>query len=434
MPGESQISAAIADAHKRFEDENPLSAQYFARARQWMPGGNTRTILYHHPFPLLIERGLGGVIWDADGHEYLNFQGEYTAGLFGHSNLKIRKAIERAMEDGLNLSAHTRFEAQFAEAICARFPSIDLVRFTNSGTEANLMAIAASIALTGRRKILVFDGGYHGAVLNFVSGNPATNAPHEFVVGTYNDIMGTKELLRGHRGDLAAILVEPMLGAGGCVPATRAFMDLLRTAAASAGTVLIFDEVMTSRLSGGGWQGANGIHADLTTLGKYIGGGMSFGAFGGKSEIMSQFDPGRAGALSHAGTFNNNVLTMYAGHVGITEIYTPSVAAELTASGDSLRTEINELASAYGVPLRVTGLGSLGTIHFTGGEVMSGTDVRTSNQGLKELFFFDMLSKGFYLARRGMYAISLEITGEHQKAFVSAIRSFILERRQLLLG
>jgi len=180
-----------ADARRRYADKNPASRERFEAAQAALPGGNTRTVLFHEPFPLGIVRGDGCRIWDADGHEYVNLVGEYTAGLFGHSNPVILAAVRRALDGGLSLSGHTMVEGPFARAVSARFPSMELLRFTNSGTEANLLALATAVLHTGRRRILVFDGGYHGSVLSFHhslhTGGEPLNVPHDFVVGVYND-------------------------------------------------------------------------------------------------------------------------------------------------------------------------------------------------------------------------------------------------------
>ena len=277
-------------------------------------------------------RGDGARLWDADGHEYVDFLSEFTAGLFGHSHPAIRRALDAALDGGWNMGAHGPAEARFAQAICDRFPSIDLVRFTNSGTEANLMAVAAACAITGRGKVMVFKGGYHGGLFYFRGKGSAVNAPYDFLVAPYNDISGTRALVAPHAEDLAAILIEPMLGGSGCIPATSEFLADLRRLATDAGAILIFDEVMTSRLAPGGLQQTHGILPDMTTLGKYVGGGMSFGAFGGKAELMQWFDPRRKDGFQHAGTFNNNVLTMNAGYVGLTEIYTPERRLHSTIS------------------------------------------------------------------------------------------------------
>src|SRR6185503_11328603 len=277
----------------------------------------------------------------------------------------IRAAVVAALNEGVNLSGHTALEEALGRIICERFPSIELVRFTNSGTEANLMALAAATSFTRRRRIIVFDGAYHGGVLSFAGGGSPINVPHEFVVSTYNDVDQTLKLIEENRGQLAAILVEPMIGSGGSIPADVEFLQALRRAATESGALLIFDEVMTSRLAPGGRQQAVGIMPDLCTLGKYLGGGMSFGAFGGRRDVMAQFDPRRPGALPHAGTFNNNVVTMAAGIAGLTRVFTPAAAEALNARGDALRGRLNALCRDRGASFQFTGIGSLMSAHAT---------------------------------------------------------------------
>ena len=190
---------------------------------------------------------------------------------------------------------------------------------------------------------MVFDGGYHGAVFGFAGGGSPINAPFDYVLAPYNDMAATRALIERHAADLALVILEPMMGGGGCIAAEPAFLAMLREATTKVGALLILDEVMTSRLAPGGLQRCVAIKPDLTTLGKYIGGGMSFGAFGGRGDIMDLFDPRRPDALPHAGTFNNNVLTMTAGLAGLTEVYTPEAARALNARGDALRERLNAL-------------------------------------------------------------------------------------------
>ena len=423
------VDAALAEARERFVAANPASLAAHVEATAVMPGGNTRTVLFHTPFPLAMARGEGCRLWDADGHEYIDLLGEYTAGLYGHSNPVIRAALDGALDAGWNLGGHGVMEARLARLIVDRFPSIDLVRFTNSGTEANLLAVATAVAITGRSRVLVFDGGYHGGVLYFGGGGIPINAPHHWVLGRYNDAAGAVALARHHAADLGCILVEPMLGGGGCIPADPAFLQALRDVATETGAVLVFDEVMTSRMSAGGQQARLGITPDMTTLGKYIGGGMSFGAFGGARAIMDRYDPRLPGALPHAGTFNNNVLTMAAGVAGLTHLFTPAAAEALFARGEALRAGLNALA--MGMPMQWTGLGSLMTAQFQHGAIDSPADIARDG-GLRELFFLDMLERGFYLARRGMIALSLEITAAETAAFHAAVADFIEVRAALL--
>jgi glutamate-1-semialdehyde 2,1-aminomutase len=426
VPRVDDLPSVVTAATERFRTANPNSLAQHCAAAAVMPGGNTRTVLYHDPFPLTIVRGDGCRLWDLDGHEYVDMLGEFTAGIFGHTNPVIRSAVISALERGVDLSGHTVAEAELARLICDRFPSIALVRFTNSGTEANLMALAAATAFTGRRAILVFQGGYHGAVLSFARGRSVTNVPHDFIVSTYNDVAEMQRIIERHGDALAAILVEPMLGSAGCIPGDRRFLEALRHASSACGAVLIFDEVMTSRLSPGGLQQVLGIAADLTTLGKYLGGGLSFGAFGGRQDIMGQFDPRRPDALPHAGTFNNNILTMSAGVAGLTNVFTPTAADALNARGDALRRRLN--AACNGRRLQFTGVGSLMCAHPVSGVIHTAADAAGADPLLRDLLYFDLLERGFYLARRGFIALSLAIGDDEIRRFDEAVADVLQER------
>ncbi len=426
------LELALQQAISNFKDKRPKTEALHARARAVMPGGNTRTILYSAPFPIRAEKAEGAFLTDIDGHVYLDLLGEYSAGIYGHSHPRIRKAVTDALETGLNLGAHHSREVDFAETVAARF-NLDLVRFTNSGTEANMMALAAARVFTGRNKIMPMLGGYHGGMLFFTTGSSPVNAPFECVVGRFNDIDETRRMIAQHADDLACVIVEPMLGGGGCLPASRDFLLMLREVTARHGIVLIFDEVMTSRLHPKGLSAHFGIDPDLKTLGKYVGGGMSFGAFGGTRAIMEQFDPSRAGALPHAGTFNNNTLTMTVGHVALTEIFTPSACIELNARGDKLRDDLNTLFMRYQAPMRATGMGSMMTLHLVAGEISTPSDIANADTRLKQLFFLDLLDEGIYLAERGFVSLSLTVTEENCARFVAAVERFIQNRRTVLV-
>ncbi|WP_417769260.1 aspartate aminotransferase family protein [Stappia sp.] len=426
------VREALREARALYVERNPESSERHRIACDVMPGGNTRSVLFHTPFPLTIAHGKGSHVEDVDGRQYVDLLGEFTAGLFGHSNARIRAAIIRALDGGINLSGHNRLEADFAKEVCGRFPSLDLIRFTNSGTEANLFSVATACAHTGRKRILAFRGGYHGGLLSFGERQNPVNAPFEVTLCDYNDGNAVEKLLAEAGDTFAAIIVEPMLGAGGCVPADVDFLRLLESEAGRYGIVLIFDEVMTSRLGPAGLQGEYGIAPDLTTLGKYVGGGMSFGAFGGKASLMSRFDPRKPEATPHAGTFNNNILTMSAGLTAMTEIATPEALRALNDRGDRLRNQLNRLCADLDAALVFTGLGSLMTAHFTSGPVRNASDVQSSNQALRELFFFDMLERGFYMARRCMIALSLEVSEAECQRFAEAVEDFLRVRRPLL--
>ncbi|WP_342449436.1 aspartate aminotransferase family protein [Falsiroseomonas frigidaquae] len=425
----SDLASAVAEAREAYVAAHPASQALHERARQVMPGGNTRSVLMYSPFPTAMEKGEGCHLRDVDGRDYLDLCGEYTAGLFGHSEQRIHDAVREALGRGLNLAAVGAAETSLAGLICGRFPSVELVRFTNSGTEANLMALTAARAFTGRDAVLAFRGGYHGGVLLFpLSGtNPAT-VPFPFVMADYNDVEGTVALIREHADRLAAVIIEPMLGSGGCIPARPDFLAALRQATTEAGIVLIFDEVMTSRMSGGGMQARLGITPDLTTLGKYMAGGMSFGAFGGSADIMGLFD----GRIAHAGTFNNNVLSMAAGNVALGKIFTPEVAETLFARGEAMRARLNGILTGMGTTMHFSGIGSMATAQFRAGPIERPEPPTAEEEALRELFFFDILASGIYLARRGMIALSLPVGEAELDRLAAAVADFAEARAALL--
>lgn len=427
----ADIDTALAEAKEAYVARNAKSFARFVEATAVMPGGNTRTVLHYAPFPLAFARGEGCRLWDLDGAEYVDFLGEYTAGIYGHSHPVIRRAVDRALDAGINFGGTNLIEAKFARAVCERF-GLERVRFTNSGTEANLLAISVGRIFAKRPRVMVFNGGYHGAVFGFAGGGSAINAPFDYLKADYNDIAGTRALIAQHAAELALVILEPMMGGGGCIAATPEFLAMLREETQRVGALLILDEVMTSRLAPGGLQSVRGVKPDLTTFGKYIGGGMSFGAFGGRAEIMDLFDPRRPDALPHAGTFNNNVLTMSAGLAGITEVYTAEAAKALNARGDALRERLNALCRKHGARMQFTGIGSMFAVHFTNEPVHSPADAAKGDQKLKELFFFDMLAHGIWVARRGMFAMCLPIGDAECDRLAGAVEEFLSSRRSLL--
>jgi glutamate-1-semialdehyde 2,1-aminomutase len=430
------LDAALAEAESRFIAANPQSFARHDAARNAMPGGNTRTVLHYSPFPLAWAKGAGATLTDLDGNSYVDFLGEYSAGLYGHSNPLIQAAMRQAIDDGTVLGGPNVYEAELASLLKSRFPSLQQLRFCNSGTEANVFALMTAQALTGRKKIMVFDGGYHGGVLYFGHGGVPINLPLDWVLAPYNDVEGTLDLIRRHGADLAAILIEPMMGSGGCLPARRDFLGALRQAASELDIILIFDEVMTSRLSSGGLQAALGVTPDMTTLGKYLGGGASFGAFGGRADIMAHYDPEKPGSWPHAGTFNNNVISMAAGLTGLRDVYTPAAALELNSKGDRLRDGLNTLAQKHAVGLSATGCGSFIGLHFTAEIVdrpMHHSEEEEARRAkLHKLMHLDFIAAGLFFARRGYLALSLAITDADIARFLTQTEEFIVSRRALI--
>jgi glutamate-1-semialdehyde 2,1-aminomutase len=421
------LAALVADAQRRYVERNPESRRLHEERAQVMPGGNTRTVIHVEPFPLTIVRGEGARLTDADGHELVDFLGEYTAGLFGHSHPVVLEAIRAALDDGISFGAPNLYEQRLAAAVCERFPSVELVRFCNSGTEANLLALSLARVATGKPAIMVFEGGYHGGVFFFetAAGSPI-NAPFPFVVAQYNDAEGAARLIAEHAHELAAVVVEPLQGSGGVIPGERAFLETLREATAAHDILLVFDEVMTSRLATGGLQQVLRIAPDLTTFGKYLGGGLAFGAFGGRADLMQRFDPSRPGALPHAGTFNNAVLTMAAGAAGL-GVYTQAEAERLNGLGDRLRDRLNAFAAANALEFTATGYGSLVGLHFAAGPIRRRSDVPKRPE-LQTLLHLHLLEQGYTYARRGFIALSLPLGEAEIDGFAAAVEAFFSER------
>ena len=428
----TSADTALNEAMAAFAAKRPKTKALQERAAEVMPGGNTRTVLFTAPFPVRIETAQGSTLTDIDGHSYLDLLGEYSAGIYGHSHPRIISAAHAALERGLNLGAHHEGEVKLAEVVTRRF-DLDLVRFTNSGTEANMMALSAARCFTGARKIMPMHGGYHGGTLYFSHGASPVNAPFDCIMAHYNDVEVTRALIALHADDLAAVILEPMLGGGGCLPASMDFLTMLREETAKHGIVLIFDEVMTSRLHPGGLSAKLGIQPDLKTLGKYVGGGMSFGAFGGKRAIMDLFDPTKPNALPHAGTFNNNTLTMTVGHVAMTEIYTPEACLGLNARGERLRDALNDLFMRYQVKMKAMGQGSMITVHPVAGDIAKPEELDHADKQLRQLLFLDLLEQGVYIAERGFMALSLMVTDADCDRVVGAVEQHIHKRRELLV-
>lgn len=464
---QSYVEHALAQAFAHYSKRNPMSLAAHQSAHNDLPGGNTRTVLHAAPFPLTWKFGHEARLSSIDGHTYIDLLGEFSAGLFGHSDARIVHAIQKSMLSGWNFGGNSVYEKDFARKVHERFEAsgVELVRFTNSGTEANTTALAAAVAITRRKKILVFSGGYHGSTLVFPialmkgSTAPSMNLPHDFVHAPYNNITETDVIIKNlPQESLAAILVEPVQGSGGCRPATKDFMQYLRQVADATGAILIIDEVMSSRL---GWSGCSAtldVRGDIVTLGKYVGGGMTFGAFGGRRSIMELFDPAKNN-LFHPGTYNNNVFSMNAGMVGL-DIYDKAEVERLNRLGDKLKkavqqilmnesiyprsvtnnsaelietdsfeqeTQIQIASSVLPIKLPsmfITGRGSMLNIRFSGSDALS----------WQALFYHHMLARNIYIATRGYTPLNLCLSNDDVERYVEAIQEFVREHKSHLVS
>ena len=418
------LNHAIADARSRYVSANPLSQAADEKAARYLPGGNTRTVLHYEPFPLTMARGDGAELTDLDGHRYVDTVGEYSAALFGHSDEIIKTAIHEALDTGIAMGAPTAYERELAGLLCERFPSLEQVRFCNSGTEANIMALTTARIVTGRNRLLAFNDAYHGGVIKFLGGSCKLNVPFDFVLADYNDIEGTAELIRSEGEELAGVIVEPILGAGGNIQGNRKFLQMLRRTTKEIGALLIFDEVKTARLGPAGIQGMVGIEPDLTTLGKFIGGGLPTGAFGGSSQVMAHYNPRLDSCLAHAGTFNNNVCSMAAGCAALREIYTPQRATEFLEWSEVFRLSLNDMFASKAVPMYANGMGSMIAIHFSSEPTKRPSDITAGCRSLRPLLHMELLLDGVLLCGRGDLFLSLPMNDSHLVKVRHALEKF----------
>lgn len=428
----SPTTQALEAALHRFAQRNKKSWELHQESIKSLPGGNTRSLLHTPPFPVFLKSGSGYQVISEDGHTYTDLVGEMTAGLYGHSQPLIQNALISTIKNvGMNLGGTTTLESRHAALICNRF-NLDLVRFTNSGTEANLHAIAGAGKFTGRRKIVAFTGGYHGGCYTF-NNTPAENCVdmQNWIMATYNDIDDTRRAIE-ESDDIAAVIVEGMQGRGPCIVGSHTFLKQIETSCKKVGAVFILDEVQTSRLAPGGLQQLVGLTPDITTLGKFLGGGISFGAFGGREEIMGVYDPRKGNALGHSGTFNNNTLGMAAGYTGLSEVYTPDVALEFNAMGERLREELQKVSA--GTKMTVTGLGSIMGIHLLedGKKELSNFNDRHEDSELRRLFWFEMLEAGFWFAERGSVNLILGTPWKELERFSRAVEEWLKRYEELV--
>jgi glutamate-1-semialdehyde 2,1-aminomutase len=436
MAGMAQTATGLS-AQLAYEQLTPASRALWERALGSLPGGNTRTTVFHDPYPVYLVRGEGCRVTDADGVERIDFINNYTSLVHGHCHPRVVEAVQRQAARLISGAAPTELEIELAERIRERLPSVEQIRFANSGTEATMLALRAARAFTGRTTIAAFAGCYHGSH-DYAASAPADRAlppggpgippavAETVVVAPFNDVEGTRAALEPHLGDLAVVIVEPVLGSGGVLPATAGFLSFLRELTREAGALLIFDEVISFRVGYRGAQGRVGVTPDLTTLGKIIGGGLPVGAFGGRADVMALFDPRSDGRIGHGGTFNANPLSMAAGLATLAEL-TPERCDELESLAVRLREKLTDLFAGVDLPAAMTQIGSLFNLHFTQGPIRSHADVLAGDAGLLRELHLALLGHGILFTPRGMGCLSTPMTSAEVDAFVEATRSGLVD-------
>ena len=438
----------MIDPEDVYRRTTPASRALHEKALKAMPGGTTRTTTYFDPYPLYVERGDGCRIWDADGTERIDMLGNYTALILGHAHPKVVEAIRKQAIRGTAFAAANPVEVELATLLCERVPSLDLIRFCNSGTEATMFAMRLARAFTGRPKIARIEGGYHGTHdYAEVSTHPlpAEAGPAErplarpdsmgtpqwaleqIVILPFNNPDAAERILRSEADQLAAVVLEPIIGAGGVIAATTEFLQRLRRVTRELGVLLIFDEVISLRVAPGGAQQMYGVIPDLTTLGKIIGGGLPVAAFGGRADVMELLDPRREPSLSQGGTFNGNPLGMAAGVAAMKEL-TPDVYDDLNRKGARVKDQLTELFASHGVVAQVNGVGSLFAIHFTETPVTDYRSMATSDRRKTRDFFLSLVNHGVLMAPRAMGALSTPMVEQDIEQFFDAVDAVVVEQ------
>ena len=442
------VTVDIAKHDEAYLEPSSSAARLNARAQRVMPGGNSRTTVYMAPHPDYAARGLGAVVVDADGQARYDFVNNYTSLMHGHADPDINAAVVEQLQYGTAFGMPTEHEINLAELIAERVPSVEHVRFTNSGSEAVMMAVKAARAYTGRPMIAKFEGCYHGSY-DFVEVSLAT--PEELwsddpisypyshgtpqavldsvLVLPFNDIATLERLLERHKHELAAVLIDPMPMRAGMIPAEPAFLERLREMTHAFGIVLIFDEVISLRVAYGGTQSLLGVTPDLTTMAKIIGGGFPVGAVGGSAEVMGVFDPTkRYPKAPHGGTFNANPITMVAGLAAMQKM-TPAEFERLERLGGLLREGIAEALDGARVRGQVTGRGSLFYIHLHDRPLK---DYRTTNPTPAEAqrtakLHRALMAHGVIVAPMLMGCLSTPMDEPEVNAFVDAVAASLRE-------
>ncbi|HET6470345.1 MAG TPA: aspartate aminotransferase family protein [Pseudomonadales bacterium] len=421
------------EVHARYRAWAPTSERLIESARRNFPGGDTRMSAHFGPYPLFVERAAGCRMIDADGHEIVDFMNNFTSLLLGHANPAVVAAVGEQMQRGSAYAAPTRSQVALAEIIRARLPSVEQLRFTSSGSEATLMTLRCARAFTGKQKVMKMEGGYHGSYeLAEVSLVPrpdqrgSLDAPKslavdksfpdsvlgDVIVCPYNEPELARALIRKHADELAAVIVEPVLGSMGMIPATAEFLRALREATTAHDIVLVFDEVITLRVADGGAQAHYRVTPDLTAMGKIIGGGLPIGAFGGRTDLMRMFHPDEAEPVMHASTFSGNPISMAAGAAAMAQI-NPQVIAHVNGLGERLRSGFDDAFRKNGIRGQAIGLGSLANIHLTDAPLHNAREVVAGlgrSGRINQLLHLSMLMRGVASASRLMYCTSAPMT------------------------
>jgi glutamate-1-semialdehyde 2,1-aminomutase len=399
----------MGSIEQQYIDRTPNSAAMGPRAKKVMPAGETRAAGYHTPYPLTISHARGFTLTDIDGNDYIDLSNNFTSLAHGHAYAPIVDAVSSVIGAGTAWPARNNTQIELAELICSRVESIDLVRFCNSGSEANMLALHVARVHTGRHKVLMARFGYHGSHEVFEAGffgNTGEKAWPHTIVAPWGDAAAFEQILAEQGDDIAAVFLEAAMGSSGLVGAPTEFFQRVIDATHAAGAVFVLDEVITLRMAEGGHQANLGITPDLTTMGKVIGGGYPVGAVGGNEDLMNYLDPGR-GKIFHSGTFNGNPVTTAAGLPSLAHLSADRIAT-MGAQAERLEARLAQGAAAAGLPFSARRIGSLLNIYFTP-EAPEANLLREDASIMRKVHLAGM-NHGMYFASRGLLVLSTVLT------------------------
>lgn len=422
---------------KTYTSKTPKSRKLYERAKRVLPAGVSYIIRHFEPYPFYTARAKGSKLIDEDGNEYIDFWLGHTALILGHSPPQVIEAVKKQIEHGTHYGTSHELEIAMAEQIVRMVPCADVVRFTNSGTEAVMYATRLARTYTRRSKIVKFEGGWHGGYdAVHVAVSPPLDVPQsagltdgslkDTIVAPYNDLGGVRKKVENE--EIAAMIIEPMLGAGGGVPAENEFLEGLRELCSEKGALLIFDEVITGfRLAPGGGQQFYGVTPDMTVLGKILGGGFPAGAFVGRREIMERVDAltyERPRFSFHGGTFCANPVTMTAGLTTLKILEDGKLINRLNQKGEKIRDELRDIFGRRGVDVQVTGAGSLFSTHFTNEKVKDVRGVFKADRRRLLDYHMHLIANGVFFLPTKVGALSTAHSDEDIQKFLMEAENY----------
>ena len=401
------------------------SAELLARAKRSMPGGLTRNFGYHPPYPVLHARGEGAYLWDVDGNRYVDLNYNGLSLIHGHAYAPVTEALSHAAPDGWAWLGSSRPQIEFAETLCGRIEIFERVLFTNSGTEAGMLAVKLARRFTRRPVILKARGGYHGTYSDLEAGlHGQGEIPGHTLLAEFNEIESFERALDRHGPDIAAVVLEPVMYTGVVMPALPGFLQRVQDSARRRGALFILDDCLMFRLAPGGSAEKFGLRPDITFLGKFIGGGLPTGAVGAPAEIMDLADPARAEGLYHGGSFNGNVLSSLAGRIAV-EHLTAEAIARMDAQAARLKGVLEGKARVLGIPLCVLNEGSVMGLYFSDSKPRPGSEL--PKRELVERFHLACLNNGVQMGPGSMVSMATVITEEALEQAIAGMSAALVQ-------